>query len=190
MMNWPWTKWTSVLKELNKRKQDAEDYPEKLIKFESVDDLFDSIKEYKPTIFDKFKWWANDFVWDVYRYFKPCHQQIRKAIPNRFRDISELIEDVNFEFVKSFRDNEMYIIDWESDERHLEFKTWIEQAYVYITVERPQLEDQMNHSYPPRGMKGTYEEKYGELNRLESLLEQKDTEILVEIVKRRKMFWS
>lgn len=190
MMNWPWTKWTSVLKELNKRKQDCEDHPEKLIKLESVEDFFATIKEYKPTIFDKFKWWANDFVWDVYRSFKPCHQQIRKAIPNRWTDITELIRIVNFELLKSFHDNEMHIIEWNSNELHAEFKSWIDKAYQYITIERPQLEDQISHSYPPLGSKGTYEEKYGELNRLEKLLAQKDTEVLTEMVKKREMFWS
>ncbi len=190
MLNWPWTTNKSISKELNKRRQECEDHPETLIKLESVDDLFASLKDYKPSLFDKFKWWANDFVWEVYRYFKPCHQQIRKAIPNRWTDISELIGIINFELLKAFHDNEMDIVDWDSNELHSEFKTWIEQAYNYITIERPKLEDQISNSYPPRGMKGTYEEKYGELTRLETLLTQKDTEILVEIVKRREMFWS
>ena len=187
MKNWPWT---NVSKKLNELSKECNDHPEKLIEIKSVDDFFDSLKDYKPTIFDKFKWWVNDFVWDVYRSFKPCHQQIRKAIPNRWTDITELIKIVNFELLKSFHDNEMHIIEWGSNELHAEFKIWIDQAYNYITIERPKLEDQINNSYPPRGMKGTYEEKYGELTRLEALLMQKDTEVLVEIVKRREMFWS
>lgn len=187
MMNWPWT---NVTKELNKLSKECNDHPEKLIQIKSVDDFFDSVIDYKPSILDRFRWWLNDFVWDVYCYFKPSHQQIRKVIPNKFVDISELIKIVNFEFVKSFHDNEMHNIEWEGNEVHAEFKIWIDKSYNYITIERPQLEEQINNSYPPRGMKGTYEEKYGELIRLEALLAQKDTEILVEIVKRREMFWS
>lgn len=190
MMNWPWTKWTSVLKELNKRKQECEDHPETLVKLQSLDDLFDSLKDYKPSIFTKFRWWLNDVVWEVYRYFRPCHQQIRKSIPNRWIDLTELIRIVNFEFLKSYHDHEMHNIEWNSDEQHQEFHSWIKQAYVYVTVERPKLEDDLSNSYPPRGAKGTYEEKYGEVNRLEALIEKKDTEVLVELVKKRGWFWS
>ena len=189
-MNWPWTTWKSTLKELKKRKQECEDHPETLIKLESVDDLFASVKDYKPSLFTRFKWWLNDFVWDVYRYFKPCHQEIRRVIPNRWTDITELIRMVNFEFLKSYHDNEMDIIEWNSDERHREFRDWIDQAYAYITVERPKLEDNLSKAYPPFGSKGPYEEKYAEVIRLEALIEQKDTELLVEIMKKRGWFWS
>ena len=191
-MNWPWTKnnWISLMEELKTRKQKADQHPETLIEIKDVGDLLDSLKDYKPSIFDRFKWWLNNFVWDVYRYFKPCHQQIRKAIPNRFTDICKLIRDVNFEFVKSFHDNEMDIIDWDADNHHKDFRDWINKSYDYITIERPELQDQLSKSYPPPRAKGSYEEKYAEVIRLESLIETKDTELLLEIIKRRQMFWS
>jgi hypothetical protein len=191
-MNWPWTKnnYTNLMEELNARKQKADDNPETLIEIKDVEDFLDSLKDYKPSIFDRFKWWLNDVSWDIYRYFKPCHQQIRKAIPNRFTDICELIRDVNFEFVKSFHDNEMDIIDWDADDQHKEFKNWINKSYEYITIERPELQDQLSKSYPPPRAKGSYQEKYAEVIRLESLIETKDSELLLEIIKRRQMFWS
>ena len=36
----------------------------------------------------------------------------------------------------------------------------------------------------------TYEEKYGEVNRLEQLIQDKDLEILTQLVKYRHFFWS
>jgi hypothetical protein len=36
----------------------------------------------------------------------------------------------------------------------------------------------------------TYEEKYGEVNRLEQLIQDKDTEVLSALVKYRHFFWS
>ncbi len=191
-MNWPWTTWKSILKELKKQSDKSHENPESMVRYKSVEDLFDDLKSksYKPSIFTRFKWWLNDFTWDVYRYFKPCHQEIRKSIPNRWTDITELIRIVNFEFLKSYHDHEMHNIEWNSDEYHRNFRDWINQAYVYITVERPKLEDDLSNAYPSFGSKGTYEEKYGEVNRLEALIEQKDTEILVDIVKKRAWFWS
>lgn len=192
-MRWPWSRknnCSSLLEELNEREQKAKDQPDTVIEIKDIADWFDSLGEYKPSIFDKFKWWLNDVSWNVYRYFKPCHQQIRKAIPNRFTDITELIRDVNFEFVKSFHDNEMDIINWDADNYHKDFRDWINKSYDYITIERPQLQDQLSKSYPPLRAKGTYQEKYAEVIRLETLIEQKDTEVLLEIVKRRQMFWS
>lgn len=190
MLNWPWTKWSSVLKTLQNRKKEAEEHPERLISFTCVSDLLDDLKSYKPSIFRKTQWWLNDVVWEVYRFFRPCHQQIRKSIPRRWVDISTLIETVNFEFIKSFHDNEMHIIDWDSNESHREFKEWIDNAYIYITKGRSELEKQLSAAYPPLKRKGEYKDLYAEVNRLEKLIEDKDTEILLEMVKRRGMFWS
>ena len=36
----------------------------------------------------------------------------------------------------------------------------------------------------------TYEEKYGEVNRIEQLIQDKDTDILTQLVKYRHFFWS
>jgi len=37
---------------------------------------------------------------------------------------------------------------------------------------------------------GTYEEKYGEVNRIESEIFNKDTEIMIGIIKNRDYFWT
>ena len=105
--------------------------------------------------------------------------------------------------------------DWEGTGEHaVEFAKWLESAYDYITIERPKLEKDMDNAYPPlRPMeewfepcdtddKGkvtmlkmkddgkTYEEKYGEVNRLEQLIQDKDLDILTQLVKYRHFFWA
>ena len=35
-----------------------------------------------------------------------------------------------------------------------------------------------------------YEVKYGEVNRIEKLIEEKDTEILTQLIARRNYFWT
>lgn len=170
-------------------------------------------------------------IWDVLPYkwqrlyydhiktiFKPHHSRLRKAVPRQWWDLSGLIVDINFEIIKSFYEDEYLkgLIDWESDDNHKKFAQWLEGAYKYITVERPDLEKQMNAAYPPadfdnlfeepetdkygnvtRRMKSceerygkTYEEIYGEVNRIEALIDKKDTKIITEMVKNRNYFWT
>ena len=155
------------------------------------------------------------YYWEIIRpIFKPSNQRIRKFIPRTYRDISHLMVDVNFEFIREFYEDEYKadIVDWEATEHHSEFAKWLESAYTYITKERPQLEIDLSNAYPPfKGFDNMfkpavdkdgkrmfemvddgipYEVKYKEVNRIEKLIEDTDTEILTEFVKRRNYFWT
>ena len=176
-------------------------------------------------ICDKFGIWdAWDILpysWNMWYYdklrpiFAPKHSRLREAIPRQWCDISSLIVDVNFEFIKTFYEEEYLdgVVDWSATELHKEFAVWLEQSYLYITKERLELEKQKDEAYPKkdgclfdnfeevtdeRGRKLyqfkddgiPYDVKYGEVNRLEKLIEDKDTDILIEIIKRREYFWT
>jgi hypothetical protein len=161
--------------------------------------------------------WQRYWYDQIKPIFKPKNTRLRKVIPRTWMDISSLIETVNFEFVKKFYEEEYVngIVDWEqSGEHHIEFARWLEATYQYITIERPKLEKDLDDAYPPlpsfdewlvpneynengsiknytvadRGK--SYEELYGEVNRIEQLIVDRDTEVLTEIVKRRQYFWT
>lgn len=170
-------------------------------------------------------------IWDIlpYKYqrlyydhiktiFKPHHTRLRKAIPRQWHDLSSVIIDINFEIIKSFYEDEYSsgIVDWEADEHHSKFAKWLEGAYKYITIERPELQKRMDAAYPEakiddwfgeaetdrngnvtRRMKTceerygkSYEEVYREVNRIEALIDEKDTKVITEMVKRRDYFWT
>jgi len=156
--------------------------------------------------------WYHDCIKPI---FKPKHSRLRKAIPRQWRDITSLIVDVNFEFIKAFYEDEYIdgIVDWSATEHHKEFADWLESSYKYITIERLNLEKEKDNAYPKHEgeffdsfekitdeqgrtlyqMKDDripYDVKYGEVNRLEKLIEEKDTEILTQIIKRRDYFWT
>jgi len=135
-------------------------------------------------IFEKF------YVWDwmdlfPYRFrmtyydyirpfFKPCNQKIRKVIPRTWMDVSHLNK--------------------------------------YITKDRPQLQKDLETAYPASRLLDEmfkpiedengrkmfqmvddgipYEVKYKEVNRIEKLIDDIDTEILTEFIKRRHYFWT
>jgi hypothetical protein len=160
--------------------------------------------------------WQRCWYDKIVPVFKPQNKRLRKVIPKIWTDISSLIETVNFEFVKKFYEEEYVdgVVDWEqSGEDHVKFARWLEETYRYITVHRPRLEKELDAAYPPlrsvddmfeesdklyKGKKtfklkereGTYEELYGEVNRIEQLIVDLDTEVLTEIIKRRQYFWT
>lgn len=172
-------------------------------------DIWDIIPyKYQRLYYDKIK-----------TIFKPHHSRLRKAIPRTWCDLSHQVVEINFEIIKSFYEDEYSkdIVDWGSDEHHKEFAKWIESAYAYITKERPSLEKQMEEAYPKennfddlfyddgkdkngnvtRRMKTceerygkSYEEVYGEVNRLEALIDKRDTETLKGLIERRAFLWT
>lgn len=153
-----------------------------------------------------------------YRYvktiFQPCHKEIRKSIPREWRDISDVMVIMNFEAIKSFYREEYLadIVDWQATESTNKFSLWLTDAYQYITLERPQLLKDLEHAYPDCGTLDTlfvptinedglrlftmqedpvpYEIKYKEVTRLQALIEKKDTDILLEFVRSRDLFWT
>jgi len=192
---------------------------------DSFDKTPNMFSKFKIFIFNKFGIWD---VWDILPYkwnmwyydklkpiFKPCNKKIRNSIPKKWCDISGLIVNVNFEFIKQFYEDEYVdgFVDWTATENHKEFAEWLELSYKWITKRRPQLEKERDDAYPKRsgdfldsfieitdenGKKLyqfkddgiPYEEKYAEVNRLEELIEERDTEILKQLIKRREYFWT
>jgi len=197
MKTWPWT---NVNKELEKRLKESEN--SESIKYD-VDTLFKKIRERANNTPRIVKIWRraerklNDFVWNVYRYFNPCHKKIRDAIPRKWVNQVELIRDVNFAFIVEYVEGEMYIIDWESDDKHKEVAAFLDQAYTYIKTGRHLLEqkiwealDEAILTRETEGIKRSYEERYGEHDQLEAELDQRDLEILVKLMQYRKWMWS
>jgi hypothetical protein len=156
-----------------------------------------------------------NFYYDYVRpIFKPQNTKIRNSIPKTWCDISELIVRVNFQFIKSFYEDEYKadIVDWQATEQHKEFAEWLEKAYEYVTKSRPQLDNDLENAYPPfKSVEeiferiphedGTtrlylkddgipYEVKYKDVIKIEKEIKDRDTEILTEIVKRREFFWT
>jgi hypothetical protein len=153
------------------------------------------------------------YYWDnIKPIFKPQHQRLRKFIPKTWCDTTQMIVDLNFEMIKIFYEDEYLkgYVDWESDEQHKNFGSWLESAYQYITKEKPKLEDDMSNAYPKSNWKEMfekievdgelhftlkddgipYEVKYAEVIRLEKEIEDKNEKFLTEMIKYRHFFWT
>ena len=182
------------------------------------------VNKIRSFIYEKYGIWdvfdLFPYRWRMYYYnyikpiYKPNNTRLRKAIPRTWKDISHLMVDVNFEFIKAFYEDEYSkdIVDWTGTESHKEFAEWLELSYKWITQQKQQLEKDLENAYPPckpldemfqpiedeNGRKMfkmvddgiPYDVKYAEVNRIEKLIDDKDTEILTEFVKRRHYFWT
>jgi len=115
--------------------------------------------------------------------WKPQHTRIRKAIPRHWMDLDHVLQEVNFEIIKSFYEDEYLagIVDWEgTGGDSLKFTKWLEETYTYITSYRKVLEKQIDNAYP----------NYKKVEKLEQEMEKKDTKVLTELVKWRRHMWT
>ena len=192
-MNWPWT---NQEKELQKLLKEAENSPS--VEIKDIDDFFDRIKNRKTSFWEDL--WFNinynskEFAWKLYRWFKPCHQRIREVIPNRWIDLPDLTLSINFEIIKSYVEEEMDNVSWDHHEKYIEVANWLRASYEYITKGRIELQLQFDKeleiasSSSKKGM--PYEERYGETNRIEGLIDEKDKEVLIGLANYRQYLWS
>jgi hypothetical protein len=207
-------KTVQTTRKVEKIKTDVKDFVASVKKINIIDPL-----EYKST----WKSWFNINIWlrwlmfkkDISLYIpyqirnawyefkcfiKPKNKKYRAAIPNTWVDVCMLIEDVNFAFIKGFYEDEYKngIVDWKaSGDECSKFAKWLEKAYHYVTVERPQLQKDLDAAYPPLSLKrltevtrDSYEKEYAEVHRIEDLIRNKDTKILTETIKYRQYFWT
>jgi len=146
--------------------------------------------------FRSWGWKWDDFFYKVKCFFKPKHQEIRKAIPKTWADISSLIVDVNFAMIVSFKkEADQSYVDWDGTEKHREFKNWLDSSAHWITVGRPNCEAQADILYPPyplpNHLKGkSYNELYGEMNKINILISETDSNILKKMIDYREYFWT
>ena len=201
-------------RKIEKMKTEVKDFKASIKKLNIVDPV-----DYKST----WKTWFNLNIWLKWRMFKknlsfkipyqirdgwykfkcflnPKNKKYRAAIPNTWVDVCVLIEDVNFAFIKGFYEDEYKNgwVDWKASGGECsKFAKWLEKAYHYVTVERPQLQKDLDAAYPPLTAKrltevnrNTYEQDYAEVHRIETLINKNDTKILTDIIKYRQYFWT
>jgi len=129
-------------------------------------------------------------------FFKPHHSDIRKVIPRKWADVTSLIVDVNFAMILSFKkEADESQVDWNHTKEITEFKNWLDSAAHWITVGKVNCEKQRDTLYPPHPLPEhmrdwSYEQLYGELNKIEKLINDTNTNILKQMIDYREYFWT
>ena len=155
------------------------------------------LRETMPLWFQVYIWWdLRELYWKVYRFFNPCHKDIRKAVSRQWSDITSLIIDVNFAMILSFKkEADEFWVDWDNTPEYRKFKNWLDSAAHWITEGRPNCEAQKDACYPPHPlppeMKGwTYDQLYGNVNQMEKLISETDSNILKQMIEYRDYMWT
>lgn len=156
-------------------------------------------------------------VWNnICAWFNPRQRWLTKVIPNTWTDKTELIPRLLFtcliDFVESEEGLSQLNMDWEDElaQGHVTQEYiddinkcygLLKEVYDYVKTERDVLEKQQNAAYPElppnlfsKGYVNTdhrsYGEMYGEVNRLEALIEQKDQWAMKAIVEQVGILWT
>ena len=140
----------------------------------------------------------NDQWWNIKRFIKPCCPRWRKSFPRHtYSDITNVLAQSNFALILDFwyveAQPEITQVNWNSDKEHKEFYAWLKKAVKYVEVGRPQLQQKASdalHEASIKKGKLSYEARYGKTNKLDAKIKEKDTELLVELMKRRDFFWT
>lgn len=142
------------------------------------------------------KWPLTELKYNIIRWIKPVHPRWRKSLPrHKYADISELIVESNFAFIRDFYHEEIVSgwVDWESDELHKTFYDKIIEYVNWIEKERTKIEAAYWEALEvsTKDTESTsYSVKYAKPNEIEALKISKETEILTWLIDNRSHFWT
>lgn len=119
-----------------------------------------------------YKWHIKEYFYKTLYIFKPLHKDIRSKIPRtEWRDITSLIEDVNFQFIISFaKEARESSIDWNYNKEHKEFYSWLIKTEDFLLNELPKTEELIPGQ--------------------EDKVEKEKEKILINLIKYRHFFWT
>ena len=142
-----------------------------------------------------------DFGRKIYRQFFPCHKKVRAAIPRQWRDLTEIIVEVNLAIIADFKE-EFYCgyIDWDHPEDSRRFKEWYIQALEWVENTRPKYVAEsaayLEKAFDiPDKLTDFSDVKTDELSlkhheRLEQLIDETDKMFIKQMVDFKSYFWT
>lgn len=166
--------------------------------------LWEKIDDLRYELVRKLPWSWREKYYTVRDFFFPRQRWLTKAIPNGWCDKDRIIETVLFECVKHFvsEDGEdaLNILCNDNPPDQKRFIEELKAMYQFITVKLPELEKELEKAWdkvPHRSLsdlnkstKESYEQTYGEVNRLEKEIEELKTLICEWVVKNREAIWT
>jgi len=135
------------------------------------------------------RWMRESYDW-TRDFFFPQNRWATKCIPRSWSDKVELIPEFLYAAIINFVEGEKALetIVWsESGE------TKIKEIYHWAKYIRHEMREQISKAYPelnPHDIFKSYEELYGEVNRLESEYDRIETEHLTWMIQNRAKLWT
>jgi hypothetical protein len=173
-----WEKWTNNVKS---------SYPVRYFIRETLED------------FEYYYWlkWVHKIRRAFRIIFKPAFPIVRKAVPRQHMDYAELLVNLNFAVIEQFKlvadRNEK---NWQEDPNSLAFKAWLDESFIWIKEGRKNLHTAIGHVYDrvmdiPPGPH-TWEQRkelYAEIDRIEKLIADTDSNIVRQMLDYKNQFY-
>jgi phosphoglycolate phosphatase-like HAD superfamily hydrolase len=163
----------------------------------------------KETWWDKIYWssyiFVDKFYWNIHNFFQSQHESIRKAIPNAWRDLDGILEDVLSSIIISYVEEEngldqiqMILDSLDKDDEYLKNEWGSVDLFWDYYNDRYQdyLRLQSIYTWVKSGRKAmqnyleTIENNWEEYAKVEQDIYDRDTEYLADLVKLRKYLWT
>jgi hypothetical protein len=157
-------------------------------------------------------YWIRDLYYKTCCFFNPRNKWLTKKIPKTWVDKDYIIELCLIESLREFVEGEDGLGQYEQSQTDPEYPAWqkqfdreLKEAYEIITIQLPQLQKQMDEAWdkvekPPLGADEllkwlnnptpTYEERYGNIDRLEKEIDDLRTKVMTWIVVNRAKMWT
>jgi hypothetical protein len=142
--------------------------------------------------------WA-DLKYKIKCFFIPKNKWATRVIPREWRDKDYIFEEVLFAGIVDFVENEkcFEVNSWTLTLKMRRNKEKIEEIYKWAKTGREEIREKIKKAYPKISLdeqlqvnKKKFSELYGEVNRLEELMEETNTKHLKWIVENRNILWS
>ena len=140
------------------------------------------------------EWPLTEARWAIKNFIKPAFPRWRKTLPrHKWSDITRVVVESNFNLILDFYYEEVLDgwVDWDSDETHKTFKNKLEENVKWIEEGRArwqnEIDEELTRASKNKQIKD-YKERYGEFDRLEKVMYDKETEILKWFIDNRRFF--
>jgi hypothetical protein len=175
-------------------------------KFKSLNELLQSTKSsWIEDMYWSVRVFFENLYWKFYYFFKPQHELIRKAVPNSWRDLDGILEDVLFAIIVSFVEEEkgldqiqMIINSLNKDDEYIKNEWGSVDAFWNYYNDRYQdyLRLQSIYIWVKTGRKAmqnyleSIDNNWEEYAKVEQDIYDRDSEYLADLVKLRKYLWT
>lgn len=172
--------------------------------------------ELKRKFFRLFPYWVERQYDNIRFFFNPRQRWLTKKIPNSWIDKDTLWEICILEGIKHYVESDYglggyssdWLTDYEFSQNDPEYPIWqkefdreVKENYDLITKRLPELEKELEIAWSkvpkwdikkglPFQTKGTYEEIYGETDRLEGMIIDLKTKIMLWAIINREKIWT
>jgi hypothetical protein len=147
-------------------------------------------------VLKRIQFFIDDKKYALKNFISPPYPMWRKTLPrHQYKDVTTIVVESNFNLILDFYQGEKKNgnVDWNAQENTKKFFEELTSVVKWIEEDRikweKELNDELSNASKNRKEKD-YEKKYGQYDKLQKVMKDKETEILKWFIDNREFFWS